>query len=271
MNYVQGKVIIITGAGSGFGKLVAEKTAGMGGKLILSDINEEALKLAVAGIKSEKGIAEYVVADVSDKAQVDKMSQFAVDTFGGIDVLINNAGIMPHALFSSKSNEAWDKCIDINLKGPIYGITSVIDIMNKQESGHIINVSSLYATNTHAGAGVYSATKAGLRMISNALRAETRGKIRVSTIYPSGAATNLMSTILDFEASSDFMGKHLPEVMEIAEKDPDQLSNPDMNNPKSIILAAEPIADAIVYCINQPAGVTISDILIRATNESMTF
>jgi len=271
MNYVQGKVVIITGAGSGFGKLVAEKLAVMGAKLIVSDINEEAVKMTAEGIKAKKGIAEYIVADVSDKAQVDKMAGYAADTFGRIDVLINNAGIMPHALFSSKSNEAWDKCIDINLKGPIYGITSVIDIMNKQEEGHIVNVSSLYATNTHAGAGVYSATKAGLKMISNALRAETRGRIRVSTIYPSGAATNLMSTVLDFEAASDFMGKHLAEAMEMVEKDPEKLSNPDMNDPKAMMLSAEPIADAIVYCINQPAGVTISDILIRATNESMTY
>ena len=271
MNYVQGKVIIITGSGSGFGKLVAENLARMGGKLVLSDINEETLKIAADGIKSEGGTAEYIVADVSDKTQVDKMAKYAMDTFGRIDVLINNAGIMPHSLFAAKVSEAWDRCIDINLKGPIYGITSVIDIMNKQEDGHIINVSSLYATNTHAGAGVYSATKAGLRMISNALRAETRGKVRVSTIYPSGAATNLMSTVLDFEAASDFMGKHLPEVMELAEKEPEKLSNPDMNDPKALMLAAEPIADAIVYCINQPAGVTISDIMIRATNESMTY
>ena len=102
MNYVQGKVVVITGAGSGFGKLTSEKLASMGGKIILADINEETVKAATDHIKSKGGIAEYIVTDISAKEQVDRMTQFALTTFGRIDVLINNAGIMPTALFASK-------------------------------------------------------------------------------------------------------------------------------------------------------------------------
>lgn len=269
MNYVKGKVIVITGAGSGFGKLTSEKLARMGGKIILADINEETVKAATDNIKSKDGIAEYVITDVSAKEQVDRMTQFALATYGRIDVLINNAGIMPLSFFASKEIEAWDRCININLKGPIYGIASVIDIMNEQGEGHIVNISSLYATKTQAGAGVYCATKAGLKMISDALRAETRGKIKVSTIYPSGAATNLSSTIIDMEAGTEFWGKHLPELMEAMSKNPEMATNPDMNDLKAMMLSAEAIADTIVYCINQPKGITISDVIVRATNESM--
>jgi len=271
MNNVEGKVVVITGAGSGFGKLASEKLAKMGGKIVLADINEETVKAAAESIKAEGGNAEYCVTDVSVKEQVDKMAQFAVDTYGRIDVLVNNAGIMPIALFAAKENNAWDKCIDINLKGPIYGITAVLDTMKQQGEGHVINISSLYATAVTAGSGVYSATKAGIKMVSDALRAETRGKIKVSTIYPSAAATNLASTVLDFDAAMDFWGKHVPELTEIAGTDVEALSNPDMDDPGALILSGEAIADTIVYCINQPKGITISDVLVRATNEPMTF
>ncbi len=271
MNYVQEKVVVITGAGSGFGKLTSEKLAKMGARIILADINKEAAESAADGIKSEGGIAEYVVADVSDKEQVEKMVQFAVDTFGRIDVLINNAGTMPMAMFAAKENDIWDKCIDINLKGPIYGITAVMDIMIRQGEGQVVNISSLYGTFTHAGAGVYSATKSGLKMISDALRGETRGKIKVSTIYPSAAATNISSTVLDYSVPSDLYGKHFAEFMERIEKNPESLTNPDMNDPGSMMLSAEAITDAIIYCINQPKGITISDIMVRATNEAMVY
>jgi len=271
MNYVEGKVVVITGAGSGFGKLTSEKLAAMGARMVLADINEEAVKAAAEGIRSEGGNAEYIVTDVSVKEQVDRMAQFTLETYGRIDVLVNNAGIMPIALFAAKENAAWDKCIDINLKGPIYGITAVLDTMEEQGEGHIINISSLYATAVTVGSGVYSATKAGIKMVSDALRAETRGKVKVSTIYPSAAATNLASTILDFNAMMDFWGKHAPELTGLMGTNAEALSNPDMNDLGALVLSAEAIADTVVYCINQPKGITISDVLVRATNEPMIF
>lgn len=271
MDYISNKVIVITGAASGFGKLTAEKLSKMGGRIILADINEEGVNEVSAGINDAGGDAAGIVTDVRDREQVEKMADFALEKFGRIDVLVNNAGIMPHSKFESKSFDAWNRCIDINLKGAMYGITAVLDQMLKHEAGHIINISSLYGFNTHVGAGVYSATKAGLKMLSDALRAETRGKIKVSTIYPSGAATNLFSTVIDFEAASEFMGKHIDEITRRMEENPDIMTNPDMNDPKAMVLSAEAISDTIIYCINQPAGITISDITIRATNESMVY
>ncbi len=271
MNCVQDQVVVVTGAGSGFGRLTAAKLARLGGKIVLADINPDAVQAAATAIESEGGTATAVVADVAVQEQVEAMVRTALAAFGRIDVLINNAGIMPNALFATKRTDAWDRCIDINLKGPIYGITAVLDIMRGQGCGHIVNVSSVYATGTHAGAGVYCATKAGLKMISDALRAETRGRIKVSTIYPSAAATNLGSTLLDMAVFDDFLGKHKAEFEAWMTAHPEGLTNPDMADPKTMLLNAEAIADAIVYCINQPPGITISDIVVRATNEAMIY
>jgi len=271
MTYVQDLVVVVTGGGSGFGKVTAAKLARMGGKILLADINRDAVQAAVEAIQSEGGAAACIVADVTVPEQVEEMARCALATFGRVDVLINNAGIMPNALFAAKRTDAWDRCIDVNLKGPIYGITAVLDIMSGQGHGHIVNVSSVYATGTHAGAGVYCATKAGLKMISDALRAETRGRIKVSTIYPSAAATNLASTLLDVDVFDDFLGKHKAEFMAWMAAHPEALANPDMGDPKTMLLSAEAIADAIVYCINQPPGITISDIVVRATNEAMIY
>jgi NADP-dependent 3-hydroxy acid dehydrogenase YdfG len=271
MNYVQDQVVVVTGAGSGFGKVTAGKLARLGGRIVLADINPETVQGVAAAISSDGGTAESIVVDVTVKEQVDAMVRTALTTFGRIDVLINNAGIMPNALFAAKRTDAWDRCIDINLKGPIYGIAAVLDTMQGQDRGHIVNVSSVYALGTHAGAGVYCATKAGLKMISDALRAETRGRIKVSTIYPSAAATNLGSTLLDLAVFDDFLGKHKPEFESWMAAHPEGLTNPDMADPKTMLLSGEAIADAIVYCINQPPGITISDIVVRATNEAMIY
>ena len=271
MNNVQGKVVVVTGAGSGFGKLTSEKLARLGAKVVLADVNPATVQAVTDGITAAGGAAACVVTDVAVQEQVERMAAFAVSTFGRIDILINNAGIMPLSLFASKRTDAWDRCIDINLKGPVYGIAAVIDRMTAQGEGHVVNVSSLYAAHTHAGVGIYSATKAGLKMISDALRAETRGVIKVSTIYPSGAATNLGSTVLDFTVLGDFWGKHTPEFMEALANNPDSAAAPDMTDLKALVLSAEAIADAIVYCVNQPKGITISDILIRASNEAMIY
>lgn len=271
MNNVQGKVAVVTGAGSGFGKLTAEKLARLGAKIVLADVNPDTVQAVTDGITAEGNSAAYIVTDVAAQEQVERMAAFAVSTFGRIDILINNAGIMPLSLFASKRTDAWDRCIDINLKGAVYGIAAVIDRMTAQGDGHVVNVSSVYANHTHAGVGVYSATKAGLKMISDALRAETRGVIKVSTIYPSGAATNLGSTVLDFTVVGDFWGKHTPEFTQAMTNDPDSATAPDMTDLKALMLSAEAIADAIVYCVNQPKGITIGDLVIQASNEAMIY
>ena len=156
-NYVEGKVIIITGASSGFGKLTAKRAAEMGGKIVLAARSEEKLKETVAEIKAAGGEASYIVTDVAKKDDVFAMAKFAVDTYGRIDVLVNNAGTMPLAFFSEHEQalDKWEQCIDISIKGTIFGISAVYDQMIKQGQGQVINVSSIYANFPVAGAGVY--------------------------------------------------------------------------------------------------------------------
>ena len=149
-NYVEGKVIIITGASSGFGKLTAKRAAEMGGKIVLAARSEEKLKETVAEIKAAGGEASYIVTDVAKKDDVFAMAKFAVDTYGRIDVLVNNAGTMPLAFFSEHEQalDKWEQCIDISIKGTIFGISAVYDQMIKQ--GH--RISSLRLVSSRQGA-----------------------------------------------------------------------------------------------------------------------
>ncbi len=137
-NHIADKVIVITGAGSGFGKLVAEMTAAAGAKVVGADINEEGLKATADGIRDTGQYAEYLVTDVTDKEQMDRLAQHAIDKFGAIDVLVNNAGIMPLAYFADHNAawRGWSKAIDINIKGVVNGISAVYDQMIEQGRGH---------------------------------------------------------------------------------------------------------------------------------------
>ena len=199
-NYVEGKVIIITGASSGFGKLTAKRAAEMGGKIVLAARSEEKLKETVAEIKAAGGEASYIVTDVAKKDDVFAMAKFAVDTYGRIDVLVNNAGTMPLAFFSEHEQalDKWEQCIDISIKGTIFGISAVYDQMIKQGQGQVINVSSIYANFPVAGAGVYQVAKMGVQYLAESLRSECQGKIKVTTIKPTGfMKTNLSSSVVD--------------------------------------------------------------------------
>ncbi len=276
-NYVKDKVIVITGAGSGFGKLVSEMTAELGGKVVLADINEESLKSVVNEIKEKGQTAEYVVADVTNKDQVDNMAKFAVDTFGRVDVLVNNAGIMPLSFFADHKEAfgAWDKSIDINIKGVVYGISAVYDQMIEQGQGQIINISSIYGNYGIYGSGVYSATKAAVKVISDSLRVETQGKIKVTTVKPTGVAgTNLGNSIVNPEAQLGLAGHNGVEYMDklgkFVEGDVSE-EEKDKNSVKFFFIEPEDLARNVVYAINQPWGVSISDITVRASGEKYIF
>ncbi len=146
------------------------------------------LKEVVNGIKKQNNQAEYIDTEVRIKEQVENMAEFALDKFGAIDILINNAGTMPLAFFADheKAYDAWERCLDINLKGTLNGICAVYDTMIQQGRGHIVNVSSIYVNYPVTGAGVYQATKTGIRYMSDSLRQEAQGKIKVTTVNPTG-------------------------------------------------------------------------------------
>src|SRR5690625_4891087 len=276
-NYVEGKVIVITGAGSGFGKLVAQKTAALGAKVVGADINEEQLREVVEGIRADGQAAEYKVADVTNKEQMDAVAAFAVEKFGRVDVMLNNAGIMPLAYFADHEAawQGWHKSIDVNIKGVVNGITAVYDQMIEQGEGQIINISSIYGNYGIPGSGVYSATKAAVKVISDSLRAEAKGKIKVTTVKPTGVAgTNLGNSIVNPEAQLGLAGHNGVEYMDklgkFVEGDVSE-EEKDKNSVKFFFIEPEDLARNVVYAINQPWGVSISDITVRASGEKYIF
>lgn len=270
-NYVEGKVIIITGASSGFGKLTAKRAAEMGGKIVLAARSEEKLKETVAEIKAAGGEASYIVTDVAKKDDVFAMAKFAVDTYGRIDVLVNNAGTMPLAFFSEHEQALykWEQCIDISIKGTIFGISAVYDQMIKQGQGQVINVSSIYANFPVAGAGVYQVAKMGVQYLAESLRSECQGKIKVTTIKPTGfMKTNLSSSVVDQMAMMPAVAGPLEILSNWVEEAPLRPDFHDINSMTYNDPDPQVLADNIIYAINQPWGVSIGDLTVRASGES---
>ena len=270
-NYVEGKVIIITGASSGFGKLTAKRAAEMGGKIVLAARSEEKLKETVAEIKAAGGEASYIVTDVAKKDDVFAMAKFAVDTYGRIDVLVNNAGTMPLAFFSEHEQalDKWEQCIDISIKGTIFGISAVYDQMIKQGQGQVINVSSIYANFPVAGAGVYQVAKMGVQYLAESLRSECQGKIKVTTIKPTGfMKTNLSSSVVDQMAMMPAVAGPLEILSNWVEEAPLRPDFHDINSMTYNDPDPQVLADNIIYAINQPWGVSIGDLTVRASGES---
>lgn len=270
-NYVEGKVIIITGASSGFGKLTAKRAAEMGGKIVLAARSEEKLKETVAEIKAAGGEASYIVTDVAKKDDVFAMAKFAVDTYGRIDVLVNNAGTMPLAFFSEHEQalDKWEQCIDISIKGTIFGISAVYDQMIKQGQGQVINVSSIYANFPIAGAGVYQVAKMGVQYLAESLRSECQGKIKVTTIKPTGfMKTNLSSSVVDQMAMMPAVAGPLEILSNWVEEAPLRPDFHDINSMTYNDPDPQVLADNIIYAINQPWGVSIGDLTVRASGES---
>ncbi|MGB0621746.1 MAG: SDR family oxidoreductase [Myxococcota bacterium] len=272
-NHLEGRVIVITGAGSGFGRLVAQKTAARGARIVASDVDQAGLDETVASLEAEGGEAIGVIADVTDRAAMHALAQAALDRFGAIDVILNNAGVMPLAFFNdhAAAAEAWDRCIDINLKGVLNGICAVHDAMLEQGRGHVVNVSSIYGNGPVPGAAVYGATKAAVRFISEALRQESQGRIKVTTIRPTGVpGTNLSSGMINPTALTGVLGAGADAFMEkigkvFGEDPPAHLT--DVDGIEYFALAPELLADQIVYAIDQPWGVSISDVTVRASGD----
>ncbi|MCD8097653.1 MAG: SDR family oxidoreductase [Lachnospiraceae bacterium] len=269
-NYVQDKVIIVTGASSGFGEATARTAAAMGAKVILAARREEKLQQIVKEIKEAGGTAEYIVTDVGIQEQAEAMARFAVDTYGCIDVLVNDAGTMPQAFFADHklAMKDWEQCLNTSIYGTLYCTCAVYDQMMAQGRGHIINVSSILGDFAVNGNGVYNVSKAGVRYLAESLRTETRGIIKTTVIRPTSVpSTELGKTIVNVNESMAGMYEKLFAAMM---KNP--YTTPGMNDRNSIQYdapVAQDIVDNIIYAINQPWGVDISDITVRASGENM--
>ena len=188
IDHLSGKSIAITGAGNGFGKLTAVKLGAAGARVTCIDINAEAAEAVAAAIREAGGEAQAVAANIADIDDMRRAAAATVAAYGAIDVMVNNAGVMPLAFLADHATAlpAWTRCIDINIKGTMHGCIAVFDQMMAQGRGHIINLSSIYGNRPTAGAAVYGATKAAVDYFSHALRQEARGRIKVTVVKPTG-------------------------------------------------------------------------------------
>ncbi|MFM1983177.1 MAG: hypothetical protein RJB22_1896 [Pseudomonadota bacterium] len=272
-DHVADKSIVITGAGGGFGRLVAHKVAARGARVTLGDIDQAAAEAVAADIRAQGGQAQACATDVRDLSQVKALVAAALAQFGAVDVMLNNAGIMPLAFIADHdaAYAAWDRCIDINIKGVLNGMVAAHDAMMAAGRGHIINVSSIYGNFPVTGAAVYGASKAAVNFLSESLRVESRGKIKVTIVKPTGVpATGLGSTVINQAASVGILGQNTPEFLDMVSQMQAGTFPADRLNPDNIdyaSLAPEHIADAIVHAIDQPWGVSIGDITVRAAGD----
>ncbi len=246
MNSITEKVVIITGASSGLGEATARLLAARGAKVVVAARRVDKLEKLASDIKKAGGEALAVAADVAKRDDMENLIRVTEETFGRVDVLVNNAGIMPMAAMSKLKVEEWDLMIDVNVKGVLYGIAAVLPGMLNNKSGHIINLSSVAGLRVSAGVGtVYSATKFAVKAISEGLRAEVGPSgIRVTTLYPGAVASELVNGSSDSEASSAM--KSFYENYEIS---------------------ANSVARAIAFAVEQPDDVSINEITLRPTSQ----
>ena len=272
-SHIAGKSIVITGAGGGFGRLVAQKAGALGARITCGDIDLAAAQATADAVISAGGSAIAVETDVRSLAAVKVLVAAAIAAHGGIDVMINNAGIMPLAFFSDHeaAYEAWERCIDINIKGVLNGMVAAYDPMIAAGRGQIVNLSSIYGNFPVIGAAVYGASKSAVNFLSESLRVESRGKIKVTTIKPTGVpTTGLSGTVINPAAGVGIVAHNMPDFMDMvgqmgAGTFPAERLSPDAMDYAS--LAPEHIADAIIHAINQPLGVSISEMTVRAAGD----
>jgi NADP-dependent 3-hydroxy acid dehydrogenase YdfG len=240
---IQGKVIVITGASSGNGQAAARYLAERGAAVVLGARRTERIEALAQELTAAGHKAKAVPTDVTDRDQVKGLVDTAVETFGRIDVLLNNAGLMPLAPLERLKIDEWNQMIDVNLKGTLYGIAAALPHMKEQKSGHIINVSSVYGHKLGPDATVYCATKFAVRTLSEGLRQEVKPyNIRTTVISPGAVATELLDHISDKEIQEQTKGF----VSQIA-------------------LPADSFARMVAFAVNEPEDVDVNEILFRPT------
>lgn len=241
-NNIAGKVVVITGASSGLGEATARHLSALGAKVVLGARRKERLDSLVTELSAAGGQAVAYTTDVTDAAQVNALIQGALDSFGRVDVLINNAGLMAIAPMSETKVEEWDRMIDINIKGLLYGVAATLPVFQRQNSGHFINIASVAGIKVFSPGGtVYSGTKFAVRAISEGLRHEVGGSIRTTTIEP-GAVDSELKFGSGHAQSRDFVVEFYKQA-----------------------IPADSVARAIAYAIDQPADVDINEIVLRPT------
>ena len=234
------KVILITGASSGIGEATARHLAALGHKVLLGARRTERLHALATEIRAAGGHAEYRALDVTSLDDMKSFADFALTAYGHIDVIINNAGVMPLSPLAELKIDEWNRMIDVNIRGVLHGIAAVLPHMQERKSGHVINVASIGAHQVWATCAVYCGTKYAVRAISEGLRLETQD-IRCTVISPGVVESELADTI-----TSDTVKGFIADFRKVA-------------------LTPDAIARAIAYAIDQPDGVDVNEIIVRPT------
>ncbi len=244
---ITGKTVIITGASSGMGAAAARHLAAKGAAVVLGARRIDRIEALVAEITDAGGKAIAVATDVTRREDLQRLVNAAIDTYGRIDVIINNAGVMPLSPLWRVKVDEWDWMIEVNLKGVLYGVAAALPHMIAQKSGHIINVSSVAGHKIFRGSAVYSATKFAVRALSEGLRQEMAPhNIRTTIISPGAVKTEL----LDHISETDVQKANRDYVAEIG-------------------VPAETLARLVAFAINEPEDVGINEILFRPTAQEL--
>jgi NADP-dependent 3-hydroxy acid dehydrogenase YdfG len=244
---IKEKVVVITGTSSGLGEATARLLSAEGASVVLGARREQRLRSLADEVTTKGGKATAIVTDVTKREQVQKLVDNAVQTYGRIDVIINNAGLMPQSLLEQLKVDEWERMIDVNIKGVLYGIAAGLPYMQKQKAGHIINVSSVAGHKVGPGSSVYAATKHAVRALSEGLRQEVKPyNIRTTVISPGAVATELPNTITDAAVGARIKNFYA-----------------DMAIP------ADSFARCVAFAMNQPEDVDINEILFRPTRQEL--
>jgi NADP-dependent 3-hydroxy acid dehydrogenase YdfG len=246
-NNIKGKVVVITGASSGLGEATARLLSAEGASVVLGARRVERLKSLADELTAKGGKALAVATDVTHCDQVKRLVDAAVQTFGRIDVMINNAGLMPHSPLERLKIDDWNRTIDVNIKGVLYGIAAALPYMKQQKAGHFINVSSVAGHKVTPNGAVYCATKHAVRALSEGLRVEVKPyNIRTTIISPGAVATELPDSITE------------PDIAERTHK-----------FYKDVAIPADSFARAVVFAMSQPDDVDVNEILFRPTRQEL--
>ena len=246
-NNIEGKVVVITGASSGLGEATARLLSSQGAIVALGARRIDRIESLADELTVKGGKALALATDVTRCDQVKRLVDAAVQTYGHIDVMINNAGLMPHSPLERLKIKDWDRMIDVNLKGVLYGIAAALPYMQRQKAGHIVNVSSVAGHKVRPGSAVYAATKHAVLALSEGLRQEVKPyNIRTTVISPGAVATELPNSISE------------PDVAESFQKFYEAFAIP-----------SDSFARAVAFSISQPEDVDVNEILFRPTRQEL--
>lgn len=245
-NDIAGKVVVITGASSGLGEATARLLASLGASVVLGARRVDRIQSLAAELTATGGNALALATDVTRCDQVKGLVDTAVQTYGRIDVMLNNAGLMPHSPLERLRIADWERMIDVNLKGVLYGIAAALPHMQRQKAGHIVNVSSVAGHKVRPGSAVYAATKHAVRALSEGLRQEVKPyNIRTTVISPGAVATELVDSVTE------------PDIAE------------SVRRIYEIAVPADAFARMVAFAISQPDEVDVNEILFRPTRQEL--